>query len=180
MDRRLFTRLITAGLAGLPAHSQYMETRGDAPWVPTPEEVVDTMLRLADVGPKDVVYDLGCGDGRIVIAAAKQFGARGVGIDIEPELLQEAREAARKAGVSRRVKFFNQDLFQAKIAGATVVTLYLFTKMNERLKPRLLKELKPGSRVVAYQFNGMGDWKPEQVVTSHPHPVYLWVVPKRG
>jgi len=172
-------RLMAAGPSVPPALSQYMETRGDAPWVPTPEEVVDTMLRLARVGVKDVVYDLGSGDGRIVIAAAKRFGARGVGIEIEPELVKEAREAAKAAGVAGRVKFIEQDLFKADISRATVVTLYLFTKMNERLKPRLLRELKPGTRVVAYQFNGMGDWKPQQVVTSHPYPVFFWVVPDK-
>jgi cyclopropane fatty-acyl-phospholipid synthase-like methyltransferase len=179
MDRRQFLRFLPAGVATLPAPAQYLETRGEAPWVPTPEEVVDTMLRLAKVGPKDIVYDLGCGDGRIVIAAAKNFGARGVGIEIEPELVVEARAAAKDAGVADRVRFREQDLFQADISKASVVTLYLFTKMNERLKPRLLKELKPGSRVVAYQFNGMGDWKPQQVVTTHPYPVWLWVVPDR-
>jgi SAM-dependent methyltransferase len=176
MHRRRLVQLFAASPA-IPSLSQYLETRGEAPWVPTPEEVIDTMLRLARVGPGDVVYDLGAGDGRIVIAAAKQFGARGVGIEIEPELVAEARAAAREAGVADRVKFVEQDLFKADISGASVVTLYLFTRMNERLKPRLLKELRPGSRVVAYRFNGMGDWKPRQVVTIHPYPVYCWVVP---
>jgi len=174
MHRR---KLLQLFWPALPVFPQYLETRGEAPWVPTPDEVIDTMLRLTRVGPNDIVYDLGCGDGRIVIAAAKNFGARGVGIEIEPELVAEARAAAKDARVESRVEFIEQDLFKADFSRATVVTLYLFTRMNERLKPRLLNELKPGSRVVAYQFNGMGDWKPLEVVTTHNHPVYFWVVP---
>ncbi|MEZ5401799.1 MAG: class I SAM-dependent methyltransferase [Bryobacteraceae bacterium] len=176
MLRRTFAGALIAGAA---AGFQYEESRGDAPWVPTPEEVVDTMLRAARVGPSDLVYDLGCGDGRIVIEAAKTFGARGVGVDIEPERIQEANEAARAAGVSDRVRFLVGDLFETPVAPASVVMLYLFTKMNARLKPRLLSELKPGSRVVTYQFNGMGDWKPRQVINKHSHPVYFFVVPPR-
>jgi ubiquinone/menaquinone biosynthesis C-methylase UbiE len=169
-------------LAALPAlaRAQYEESRGDAPWVPTPEEVVDTMLREARVRPGDVVYDLGCGDGRIVIEAARKYGAAGLGIDIEPERIREANEAAGAAGVAGRVRFIEGDLFQLDLSPASVVTLYLFTKMNERLKPRLRTELKPGSRVVAYQFNGMGDWRPKKVIRRHRHPVYLFVVPPRA
>ena len=170
MYRREFLRLLRA---------QYEESRGDVPWVPSPDDVIDTMLRLARVTRSDVVYDLGCGDGRIVIAAARNYGARGVGIDIEPVRIQEANQAAKEAGVGDRVRFIEQDMFQAQIAEATVVTLYLFTKVNERLKPKLLRELKPGTRVVAYQFNGMGDWKPSKTVNKHRHPVYLFHVPAR-
>jgi SAM-dependent methyltransferase len=174
MKRRAFLQIPASAAA-----AQYMETRGDAPWVPTPDEVIRTMLRMAKVGARDTVYDLGCGDGRIVIAAARDFGARGVGIDIEPELIAEARKAADGAGVRSRVRFLEQDLFKAEIGEASVVTLYLFTKMIERLKPKLLAELNPGSRVASYQFNGMGDWKPEQVSNRHRHPLYLWRVPAR-
>ena len=168
-------------LCAAPLLAQYEDSRlGDTPWVPTPDAVIATMLRLAKVTSKDMVYDLGCGDGRIVIAAARDFGARGVGIDIEPERIQEANEAARDAKVARRVKFIRQDLHQAKISGATVVTIYLFTKVMARLKPKLLAELKPGTRVVAYQFNGLGDWRPDEVVRTHDHPVYRFTVPPRS
>ena len=161
-------------LLALPA--QYEDSRGETPWVPTPEEVVDTMLRLAKVGKRDVVYDLGCGDGRIVVTAARQFGARGVGLDIEPVRIREATEAAKAAGVSGRVRFVEQDFHQTNFSEATVVMLYLYTREMTKLKPRLLAQLKPGSRVVAYQFNGMGDWKPRKVIGKHHYPVYLWIV----
>jgi len=168
-------------LSSLPAPvlAQYEESRGETPWVPSPDEVIDTMLRLARVGQRDTVYDLGCGDGRIVIAAARDFGARAVGIDIEPERIAEANEAARKAAVSERVRFLEQDFHQADLSAATVVALYLYTREMTKLKPKLLAQLKPGARVVAYQFNGMGDWKPESVIRKHDYPVYLWTVPKR-
>jgi cyclopropane fatty-acyl-phospholipid synthase-like methyltransferase len=146
--------------------------------VPSPDEVIDTMLRLARVTSDDVVFDLGCGDGRIVIAAARKFGARGVGIDIEPERIREAIEAAKATGVAGRTRFLEQDLHHANVSEATVVTLYLFTQEIEKLKPRLLEQLKPGSRIVAYQFNGMGSWRPKQIVRKHRHPVFLWVVPR--
>ena len=150
----------------------------DVPYVPTPEAVVDKMLEVAKVGPSDVVYDLGSGDGRIVIAAAKK-GARAVGIDIDPERIREARANARKAGVEKRVEFRQGDLFEADIKDATVVTLYLLTGINRKLRPKLLSELKPGTRVVSHAFD-MGDWKPvsEQQVGSST--VYYWVVPERS
>ncbi|MEZ5352822.1 MAG: class I SAM-dependent methyltransferase [Bryobacteraceae bacterium] len=182
MIRRDF--LYSLPLACLPgaaiSGAQYEESRGEVPWVPTPEEVVETMLEMARVGPGDVVYDLGCGDGRIVIAAARKYGARGVGVDIEPERIREANEAARAAGVAGRVRFVEQDFFKTDVSEATVVALYLFSKINERLKPRLLRELKAGSRVVLYQFNGMGDWKPKRVIRKHHYPVYLFEVPPRA
>lgn len=174
MRRRDLIAFLPAALA-----AQYEESRGEAPWVPTPDAVIRTMLTMARVGPNDVVYDLGCGDGRVVIMAAKEFGARGVGVDIEPVRIQEANEGARAAGVAGRVRFIEQDLFQVDVTPATVVTLYLYTKMNARLKPTLLRDLRPGSRVVAYQFNGMGDWKPNRVVKKHTYPVYLWVIPEK-
>jgi ubiquinone/menaquinone biosynthesis C-methylase UbiE len=150
----------------------------DVPFVPTPEKVVDKMLEVAKVGPKDVVYDLGSGDGRIIIAAAKKYGARGVGIDIDPERVREARDNARRAGVTNRVEFRQGDLFHADIGEATVVTIYLLSGINMKLRPKLLAELKPGTRVVSHAFD-MGDWKPlatEKVGTS---TVYYWVVPER-
>jgi len=141
------------------------------------------MLELAEVKANDIVYDLGCGDGRIVIAAVKQFGARGVGIDIDPERIRESRENARLAGVSDRVTFVNQDLFDAKIGEATVVTLFLWPEVNLRLRPKLLRELEPGTRVVSY-WHDMGDWKPDKEIRSHvegeSQPIYLWRVPARS
>lgn len=159
---------------GLP---QYEESRGETPWVPSPDEVIATMLRASRVTRRDVVYDLGCGDGRIVIAAARDFGARAVGIEIEPERIGEAREAAKQAGVAERVGFVEQDFHQADVSSANVVALYLYTREMTKLKPKLFAQLKPGSRVVAYQFNGMGEWKPKRVIRKHHYPVYLWIVP---
>jgi tRNA G37 N-methylase Trm5 len=151
--------------------------RLDVPFVPSPDDVVDKMLELAAVGPKDVVYDLGSGDGRIVIAAAKK-GARAVGIDINPERTKESNDNARKAGVTKRVKFLTQDLFDADISEATVVTLYLLPTVNVKLKPKLLSELKPGTRIVSHSFD-MGDWKPEKTAEVNGSTVYYWVVPPR-
>lgn len=133
----------------------------DVPYVPTTEPAVEEMLKLARVSKNDVVYDLGCGDGRIVIAAAKTYGARGVGIDINPERIAEANANAKKAGVTHLVKFVEQDLFEADFREASVVTLFLLTEVNLRLKPKLLEQLKPGTRVVSNTFE-MGDWKPDQ------------------
>jgi ribosomal protein L11 methylase PrmA len=136
------------------------------------------MLKLAGVGKNDVVYDLGCGDGRIVIAAARDFGARGVGIDINPERIREARRNARKAGVSSRVQFIEQDVFEAGIAQATVVFLYLLPDLNLKLRPKLLRELRPGTRVVSHAF-AMGDWKPDRQIDVQGNKVYCWVIPAR-
>jgi ubiquinone/menaquinone biosynthesis C-methylase UbiE len=150
----------------------------DVPFVPTPERVVDRMLEIAKVGPSDLVYDLGSGDGRIVIAAAKKHGARGVGIDIDPQRIREARDNARRAGVADRVEFREGDLFAANISDASVVTIYLLSGVNLKLRPKLLAELRPGTRVVSHAFD-MGDWKPvatEKVGTS---TVYYWVIPER-
>jgi ubiquinone/menaquinone biosynthesis C-methylase UbiE len=150
----------------------------DVPFVPTPEAVVDEMLQLAKVGPRDVVYDLGSGDGRIVIAAAQKHGARSVGIDIDPQRIEEAQENARKAGVADRVEFRQGDLFKADISEATVVTLYLLSSVNLQLRPKLLAELKPGTRVVSHAFQ-MGDWKPVETRKVGATTVYYWVVPER-
>jgi ubiquinone/menaquinone biosynthesis C-methylase UbiE len=136
------------------------------------------MLKLGGVRRDDVVYDLGCGDGRIVITAAREIGARGVGIDIDPERIKEARENARKAGVGRRVEFRNADLFESDIREATVVMLYLFPWVNLKLRPKLLSELKPGTRIVSHSHD-MGDWKPEKEIEVEGHAVYFWTVPPR-
>src|SRR5258706_2616443 len=147
-----------------PAQNQPPKRDPDVPYVPTPDDVVETMLKLAGVKKTDVVYDLGCGDGRIVIAAAKNYGARGVGIDINPVRIAEAKENARKAGVERLVRFEEKDLFQADIHEATVVTLFLLPTVNMKLRPKLLQDLKPGTRVVSNTFD-MGDWKPDKEAT---------------
>jgi ubiquinone/menaquinone biosynthesis C-methylase UbiE len=135
------------------------------------------MLRLANVQANDVVYDLGSGDGRIVITAAQKVGARGIGIDISPERIREANENAKQAGVTDRVEFRQQDLFETNFSDATVVTLYLLPKLNVKLRPKLLRELKPGTRIVSHAFD-MGDWKPDQVVEVDGKTVYYWVVPE--
>lgn len=150
----------------------------DVVYVPTPVPVVNEMLRLANVKPNDVVYDLGSGDGRIVIAAAQERGASGVGIDINPDRIREANQNAKNAGVTDRVQFRQQDLFQTDFSKATVVTLYLLPELNVKLRPKLLRELKPGTRIVSHAFD-MGDWKPEQVVEVDGRTVYYWVVPEK-
>ncbi len=152
----------------------------EVPYVSTPDKVVEEMLRLASVGKNDVVYDLGCGDGRIVITAAQKYGASGVGVDVDPERIRESNENARKAGVTDRVKFLQQDLFETDLSQATVVTLYLLPDVNLRLRPKLLRELKPGTRIVSHAFD-MGDWKPEKAVkvpgADRERTIYYWVVP---
>jgi len=153
-----------------------------APYVSTPAEVVDRMLALAAVTSGDVVYDLGCGDGRIVIAAARIPGVRGVCVEIDPAILREARANAERAGVADRISFVEGDLFEVPIADATVVTLYLLPLVNRQLRPRLLAELRPGTRVVSHRFD-MGDWPPERTVTvdveGQPVAVHRWVIPPR-
>ncbi len=149
----------------------------DVPYVSTPNEVVEEMLKMANVQSSDIVYDLGCGDGRIVVMAAEKFGAHGVGIDIDPVRIKEAWGNATKAGVSDRVKFLERDLFDADIKDATVVTLYLLQRVNLKLRPKLLAELKPGTRIVSNTFD-MGDWKPEKTIYVHNRTLYLWTVPE--
>lgn len=153
------------------------ESRIIATYLGTPMPMVRGMLELAKVGPNDVVYDLGSGDGRIVIMAAKEFGARGVGIDLDPKLVALARENARKAGVEDKVEFHQGDLFDMDLRPATVVTLWLFETLNVKLRPKLLAELKPGSRVVSYQWR-MGDWKPDAERFVEDDVSYLWIIPK--
>jgi cyclopropane fatty-acyl-phospholipid synthase-like methyltransferase len=151
----------------------------DVIYVPTPQPVVEAMLEVAAVKPGDVVYDLGSGDGRIVITAAKKYGARGVGIEIDPALVKKATENAVAAGVSDRVRFLNQNLFDADLRQATVVTLYLLQSINERLRPKLVRELKPGARVVSHVFNMGPEWPPEQTLMVGASPVFLWTIPER-
>ena len=152
------------------------------PDVRTPQVVVVEMLRLASVSSSDVVYDLGSGDGRIVITAAQEFGARGVGLEIEPDLVAEAERNARRAKVADRVRFVQQDIFEADLSEATVVTMYLGIDVNLRLRPKLLAQLRPGSRIVSHDFP-IGDWKPERVVKfqgpERIHVLSLWIVPPK-
>ncbi len=187
--RRSFGLLPAALLAAAFALAQNAgpAREPDVPYVPTTETAVKAMLQLAKVRSSDVVYDLGCGDGRIVIAAAKDYGARGVGIDIDPERIREAKEKARRAGVENRVEFREQDLFRSDFHEATVVTLFLLPAINKRLRPQL-EALKPGTRIISNTFE-IGDWKParEVIVKEDAGDAYyfgsrrlfLWIVPKR-
>ena len=160
----------------LPAGAQEIRFKFEVPYVPTPQVVVDEMLKIASVGPQDTVMDLGSGDGRIVITAVQKFGARGVGVDLDAELIGASEENARKAGVEGRVKFVEQDIFKTDLSPATVITMYLLPAVNRRLKPRLL-ELKPGTRIVAHDFD-LEDWKPDQKSTIRKN-VFLWIVPAK-
>ena len=172
--------IVAVVLAAFAAQAQAPDQiQINPPYVRTPDKVVSAMLKLAGVKASDIVYDLGCGDGRIVIAAAKEYGAHGVGIDIDPERVQEARENARKAGVEALVKFEVNDLFAADIHSATVVALYLLPDVNLRLRPKLLKDLKPGTRVVSHDFQ-MGDWKPDKhELVDASSNIYLWRIPAK-
>jgi ubiquinone/menaquinone biosynthesis C-methylase UbiE len=185
MDRRAF--LAAAAVLGLTG-CQSLEAQGlkveppppardpDVPFVPTRQDVVEAMLKMAGVKAGDVVYDLGCGDGRIVITAAQKFGARGVGIDINPTRISEARYNAARAGVEKQVEFRVGDLFEADIAAATVVTLYLLPEVNLRLKPKLQRDLKPGTRIVSHDFSMGDDWKPERVQKVGNSTIYFWTI----
>jgi SAM-dependent methyltransferase len=149
----------------------------DVPYEPSPPEVVDAMLRLGEVGPGDVVYDLGCGDGRIVIAAAG-LGARAIGVDLDPQRVREARANAKAAGVEDRVEFRQGDLFEADVHDATAVMLYLWPHVNLKLRPRLLAQLRPGARIVSHDHD-MGDWRPERTITVNGVRIHRWTVPAR-
>jgi predicted O-methyltransferase YrrM len=148
----------------------------DVIFVPTPQEVVDAMLKLAKVSGGDVVYDLGSGDGRIPITAARTYGARGVGIDIDPQRIKEATENLKTSGMGDKVRFLNQDLFTTNISEASVVTLYLLPSLNLKVLPKLNAELKPGTRIVSHAFD-MGDIKPQQTQNVNGRTIYLWTVP---
>lgn len=177
-SRRAVLAVLTAvfglGLAAPPSEAQ----EGDVPYVPTPLDVVRQMLRMAEVGPADTVYDLGSGDGRIVVTAAREFGARGVGVEIDPELVEEARENARQEGVEDRVRIVRGDLFETDVSPATAVTLYLLQSVNLKLRAPLLDQLRPGTPVVSHDFT-MGEWEPDTVVhmSEHTADVYRWTVP---
>ena len=151
----------------------------DVIFVPTLESVADAMLQMAKITPGDLVYDLGSGDGRIVILAAQKYGARAVGIELDPRLVQVSREVAREGEVEDRVTFINADLFEADISQATLVTIYLSRGVNARLEPKLRKELRPGTRIVSHQFP-IGTWPPEQTLRADDGTLlYLWTIPKR-
>jgi ubiquinone/menaquinone biosynthesis C-methylase UbiE len=164
----------THGLAG--AQEAAAARRLDVPYVPTNMDTVHKMLEMANVKKGDVVYDLGCGDGRIVVTAAKERGARGVGIDLNPERIAEAKENARQAGVMRQVQFKVGDLFEADFAPASVVTLYLLPDVNLKLKPQLWRQLKVGTRVVSHAFNMGDDWPPEDTQRVGHNTVYRWTI----
>lgn len=175
-----YTLLLFAFLFHSPCRPQEETVILDVPFVETPDEVVDMMLKMAGVDSSDLLYDLGCGNGKIVIAAAQKYGTRGVGIDLNPVRISESVQAAEEAGVTDKVRFYEQDIFEADFSQATVVTLYLLERVNRKLRPRILNELRPGTRVVSHDFN-MGDWKPDSVESVHSdydmHTLYLWIVP---
>lgn len=182
-ERRRTLLLSAAAVAGaslLPARSllaQEVEpSRLDVPYVPTPQEVVERMLAMARVGKNDVLYDLGCGDGRIVVTAAKARGARGTGIDLNPVRIAEAKENAKAAGVADRVNFKVGDLFQADVSPATVVTLYLLPSVNVKLRPRLWQQLKVGTRVVSHAFDMGPEWPPEKKEDVEGRTIYYWTI----
>ena len=189
LRKSLCSCLAGATLFAAAAAAQSAQPRRDpdVPYVPTTEPAVEAMLKLAGVKKTDIVYDLGCGDGRIVIAAAKTYGAHAVGVDINPVRIGEAKENAKKAGVENLVRFEENDLFEADIHQATVVTLFLLPNINLKLRPKLLADLKPGTRIVSNTFD-MGDWKPEkEAIVGDPdeetylsHKLYLWIVPARN
>lgn len=172
--------VLAAPLAALPAaaHAQQNWSTVDVVYVPTPYDVVDEMLRMADVKKGDVLYDLGSGDGRIPIAAARKFGIRATGIDIDAELVRQAEDNAKNAGVSGLVQFRQEDLFKADFRDATVVTLYLQKHLNMKLRAKLWAELKPGTRIVSHQFD-MGDWPPERIVERNGRTLFFWKIPPR-
>jgi 23S rRNA G2445 N2-methylase RlmL len=173
----LLRAALAAALATAPP-----EVKPDVPYVPTPPEVVAAMVKLAGVRAGDVVYDLGCGDGRIVIAAVQVKGVRGVCVDIDPERIHESRQNAQIAGVADRIRFVEGDLFEVPIEGASVVMIYLLPEVNLRLRPRLLAELRPGTRIVSHRFD-LGDWKAQRRVAiplpPYDYILYRWVVPMR-
>lgn len=176
----LATALVLAapGAALAQAQPAKRSQTPDVIFVPTPQDVVDDMLRIANVKKGDVLYDLGSGDGRIPITAAKRYGVRAIGIDIDPERIREANENAKKAGVTSLVQFRHEDLFKADFSEATVVTLYLLPDLNVKLRPRLLAELKPGTRIVSHQFD-MGTWKAEKKLEANGRTIYFWTIPQR-
>lgn len=184
--RLTFSRVLSVAfvtcllLAGLPVAAQESEVHKDVPYVPTPPEVVEAMLKLGNVHSGDIHYDLGCGDGRIVVTAVQKFHAtRGTGYDIDPERIKEANENAKQAGVTDKTKFILGNLFEADFKDASIVTLYLLPDVNLRLRPKLLKDLKVGSRIVSHQFN-MGEWEPDEKIEIDWRTIYLWKVTEKA
>lgn len=163
-------------LGGAVAQAWSQSPRLDVPFVPTPQPVVDRMLELAKVKPDDMIYDLGSGDGRIVITAAKRYGARGIGIDLDPQRISEARANAREAGVDGKVQFVNGDLFKTDLSKASVVTLYLLNSVNRDLRPQLWKQLKVGTRVVSHAFDMGDEWPPERTEEVDGRTIYYWTI----
>jgi SAM-dependent methyltransferase len=173
----LFQHVRSGGFTGI-ANAQDLESKKIVPFVPTPQEVVDKMIELGGVKKGDVVYDLGSGDGRIVITAAKK-GARAVGFDVDGDLVKESRENIRKAGLEQLAEIKQQDILTVDLSPATVVTMYLLPDVNLKLKPNVLSQLNPGSRVVSHAFD-MGDWKPDKVERVNGRTIYLWTIPAKA
>ena len=184
MRIRLLVLAITLFTAGGPsamttlAQAQAPTRRPDVIYVPTPQAVVEAMLQVAGVTKSDVVYDLGCGDGRIPVTAAKKYGAKATCVDIDPERIAEATENVAKNNVGNLVRVVQGDLFEQDLSPASVVTLYLLPSLNLKLMPKLMKELKPGTRIVSHAFD-MGDWKPEKELEVEGRKVYFWTIPKK-
>ena len=183
MRNRFLALALTVVVAGLAVSTASAQTaaptrRPDVIFVPTPEAVVEAMLQVANVTKSDVVYDLGCGDGRIPVTAAKKYGARGFCFDIDPQRIAEAKENVAKNNVGNLVTVVHADLFETDLSGASVITLYLLPSLNVKLMPKLMKELKPGTRIVSHAFD-MGDWKPEKELDVDGRKVYYWTIPKR-
>lgn len=170
-----FAAILLGGTAAVHAQNS-TPPRLDVPYVPTEQKTVEAMLDMAKVGPNDFVIDLGSGDGRIVVTAAKSYGAKGFGVDLNPQRIKEANENAESAKVTDKVKFYNQNLFDTKIGDATVLTMYLLPSVNLQLRPRLFTELKPGTRVVSHDFD-MGDWQPDNHIDLGRDQVFFWVIP---
>ena len=172
--------LLGAGACFLTAHSALAQPipNLDVPYVPTPQQVVDRMLEIAKVSGKDFVMDLGCGDGRMLVTAATKFGARGFGVDLNPVRIREATENAARANVADKVKFEVKNLFDTQIKDADVLTMYLLPSVNMQLRPRILSEMKPGSRIVSHAFN-MEDWDPDQRENVDGREVFFWIVPDK-
>jgi precorrin-6B methylase 2 len=183
MRIRLLTLAAILAASSVPATSAFAQTQAparvrDVIYVPTPQAVVEAMLQVANVTKNDMVYDLGCGDGRIPITAVKKYGAKAVCVDLDPERIAEINENVKKEGVGASVKVIHGDLFEQDLSPASVVTLYLLPSLNLKLMPKLMKELKPGTRIVSHAFD-MGDWKPEKELEVEGRKVYYWTIPKK-
>jgi SAM-dependent methyltransferase len=177
IKRKLWITFLVVGMASILGSSGSSQTRiPDVHYEPTPQLIVEELLKMAEVNQNDILYDLGCGDGRFVITAAKKYGARGVGIDIDPQRIKESVQNAYISGVTDKVKFIEGDLFDMDIREATLVSLFLLPELNLQLRPKLLKDLKPGSRVVSHEFD-MDDWQPDKMGRMGRNKYYFWVVP---